>query len=217
MLKFVFQNVSFRFYLEYAAFTGQSTTNFIAGEKHFIEVLKENHRFTFALIDVKFDEENLSLDDENDLIDAFRCLSMLVDEIFRNENEKFFDFEKKSENLRLKNLFERISFVDVCYRLKHVDESKIEKNDQTKEFYSIVGQTLKKNDVSLTDLVDFDPTGREFQSSRVEQFLQSKEKIISFLHRIFLILEVDRSKSSEFIKLLADWLNFAEELSNLSK
>jgi len=191
----------FKFYLEYAAITGQSTTNFIAGEKHFIEVLKENHRFTFALIDVKFADENLSLDEENDLIDAFRCLSMLVDEILRNENEKFFHFEKQSENLRLKNLFDRISFVDVCYRLKHVDENKIEKNDQTKEFYSIVGQTLKKNDVSLADLVDFDPTGREFQSSRVEQFLQ----------------KIDRSKSSEFIKLLADWLNFAEELSNLSK
>jgi hypothetical protein len=100
----------------------------------------------------------------------------LEQELIHDTKKNYLTYEKQSNDMRLKYLFDRIWYMDICNRIKQYSNDKIQEfinnkskwNDQIKEILSVISRIIKKKELNPSDV------------KKTEDF-QSKMKFILFL------------------------------------
>ncbi|CAF4551796.1 unnamed protein product [Rotaria sp. Silwood1] len=220
----------FKYNLEHAAVTCQSTITSFLGQIHMIQAMRGRDNYCFALIDTIIGEqEDLPNEQKQDLISMYRCIYTAVDELEQelidDTTKKFLTYEKKSDDMRLNYLFDRTWYMDVCNKVKQLSSEKIQEfinnkskwNEQIKQILSIISRLVKQKELNPADyagilfpaMIEFDPTTKDYDQNdlwnRAEQLIQTIDPSIW------------QQPSSDIIKILYDWLNLAYELEKLSK
>jgi site-specific DNA-adenine methylase len=155
----------FRYYLENAARTCQSTITSFLDQTHMIQAMRGRDNYCFALIDTTIEHDELPNDQKQDLVSMYRCIYTAVEELEQelidDTTKRLLDYEKQSDDMRLKYLFDRIWYTDLCNKMKQIslefltDKSKW--NDQTKEILSNISRIIKRKEINPSDVnYDFD-------------------------------------------------------------
>lgn len=169
---------NFRYYLEQAAITGQSSVVSYLGRVHFIQVLQNKDQFCFGLIDTHFGssfrneifsskrlrtksisfsdiDEKVSQHQEELLGTMNRCLSMAVDrleqDLMLKQTKKYFQYEKDSAEKRTKFLFDRMYFKNISHKIKNIPNEKFNEFIQHKVKWN---DQIKQLFVVLSQIVE---------------------------------------------------------------
>ncbi|CAF3746132.1 unnamed protein product [Rotaria sordida] len=220
----------FKYNLEHAAVSCQSTITSFLGQTHMIQAIRGRDNFCFSLIDTNIGEqEDLPNEQKQDLTTMYRCIYMAVDELEQelidDTTKQFLTYEKQSDEMRLNYLFDRIWYMDICNKIKQLSSDTIHEfinnkskwNDQIKQILSIISRLVKHKELNPTDyatilfpaMIEFDPTTKEHDQNdlwnRAEQLIKTIDQSIW------------QQPSSDVIKIFYDWLTLAYELEKLSK
>ncbi|CAF0966176.1 unnamed protein product [Adineta ricciae] len=215
----------FKYHLEYAATTCQSTMTAFLDDTHMIQALRGKDNFCCALIDTNIGQkEKLPKEQREDIVTMFQCMNRAVDllaeELYEDKSQRILNYEKQSEELRLKYLFDRIWYRDVCNKLKEFPSEKLQdfinnklkSNEQIKPVFSSISQIIKEREIKPADyLKDLVPLMYTFDPTNVETFQNEAWKSVDQS-----LQNLDRSTwrppSSDVMKLFANWLNLANVL-----
>ncbi|UJR33360.1 hypothetical protein I4U23_020808 [Adineta vaga] len=217
----------FKYHLEYAATTCQSTVTSFFDQTHMIQVLRGNDNFCFALIDANIGQkEKLSKVQKEDVITMFQCINRSVDlfeqELFYDKSRRLLSYENQSEELRLNYLFDRLWYRDTCNKLKELSSEKIQDfinnqskwNDQIKQILSSISLIIKEREIKPANYANdlfplmhtFDPTHAENAQNdawnQVEQFVKNPSSW--------------RQSLADIMRLFTNWLILANELHEIS-
>ncbi len=97
----------------------------------------------------------------------YRCVYMAVEELEQelidDTRKEYLSYEKQSNDMRLKYLFDRIWYTDICNRIQQLSKDKIQEfiqnkskwNDQIKQILSTISRIIKKKELNPSDVRRF--------------------------------------------------------------
>lgn len=109
----------------------------------------------------------------------YRYLSIAVDELEQapndDANKSSLNFERKSNDMRYKYLFDRLWFTDVCHKIKAIPVEKIQEfvqfkskwTDQIKQILSTISQLVKKKEINSFEVSHWSKLENAVNRSRV--------------------------------------------------
>ena len=109
-------------------------------------------------------KEKLPKEQREDIVTMFQCMDRAVDllaeELYEDKSQRILNYEKQSEELRLKYLFDRIWYRDVCSKLKEFPSEKLQdfinnklkSNEQIKPVFSSISHIIKEREIKPADV-----------------------------------------------------------------
>ncbi|CAF0960589.1 unnamed protein product [Adineta steineri] len=220
----------FKYYLEHAATTCQSTITSFLDQTHMIHAMRGRDKFCFGLIDTNIGEQtDLPHEQKQDLITMYhyiyKAADVLEQELFEDKTKQLLTYENQSEEMRLNYLFDRIWYKDICNKIKELTKEKIQEfvdnkskwNTQIKDILSSISHIVKEHEINPSDYAKdlipamkvFDPTATENVHNNAWNHV---EQSLHNIHQSTL-----PQTSSDIIKIFYEWLNLAYELHKISK